>query len=133
MRDRIEAGFENWGRFVLRHPWSIIAIMMLFSAFFIYQTRDITIEANTESFLKKGDPARITYNEFRQEFGTDEMVILVMQADDLFDPEFLGRLRALHFDIEENLPYATDVRSLVNARVTHGTSPGLLTAATFRS
>lgn len=127
LRHRIETAFEHWARFTLRYHWWIIAAMVLFTGFLAWSIQGIRVEANTESFLRHSDPARIAYNEFREEFGTDEVIVIVLKSDDLFDVKFLQRLRALHYDIEDNLPYVADMNSLVTARVTHGTEDSLIT------
>lgn len=126
LRDRIEAGFETWGQITLKYPWQIIAVIAVFTGYLLWNAQNIKVEANTESFLKTGDPARVTYSEFRKEFGTDEVIVLVLRSDDLFNVKFLQQLRALHFDLEDNLPFVDDIKSLVNARVTHGTEDSLI-------
>lgn len=126
LRDRIEAGFEVWGHITLKYPWQIIAVIAVFTGYLVWNVQDIKVEANTESFLKTSDSARVTYTEFRKEFGTDEVIVLILRSDDLFDAKFLQQLRALHFDLEDNLPFLEDIKSLVNARVTYGTEDALV-------
>ena len=64
----------------------------------------------------KDDPIRITYDHFQHEFGPDNKIFLLVQSEgDIFDQNYLSRLKALHEDIEDNVPKVQDVNSLINA------------------
>jgi len=71
-------------------------------------------------FLDEGHPAQIAYNEFRDRYGRDELILLGLQAPDVFDLQFLERLRSLHEALEEEVPHLDEVTSLVNIRETRG-------------
>jgi predicted RND superfamily exporter protein len=119
VRDRIEIAFERWGRIACRSPWRIIALMALFAFLpcalgLPLLERDVAIE----SYLREGDPIRRVYDEFRDQFGNDENVLLLIQNQDIFSLGFLEKLRALHHDLEQGIPSVDEVRSLINARVT---------------
>jgi hydrophobe/amphiphile efflux-3 (HAE3) family protein len=89
--------------------------------------RDVSIE----SYLREGDPTRLAYDEFRDEFGNDETILLLLKHEKIFSLEFLERLRAFHRDLEEGLPSLDEVRSLLNARVTRGEGSELIVEDLF--
>ncbi len=117
---RIESKFEDWARLIIRHPWKFILLPLLLSALLGLGYENLRVEASTESFLQKNDPARLTYNEFRREFNGDETGLLLIQSDQIFSSDFLLRLKALHEDLEANVPYLSKIDSLANARSTYG-------------
>ncbi len=73
-------------------------------------------DTSLESWLAPDDPVRIRLDRFREIFGQAE-VLVVMATGEVYTPEFMDRLAALHEAIEaleEGGP--TSVESLVNAR-----------------
>jgi len=72
------------------------------------------------------DPAVIVYNEFRDQFGRDDRIVLAVETSDLFRFEFLERLKELHEAIESDVPNIVEVESLLNARTTRGEDDGLI-------
>ena len=79
-----------------------------------------------EGFLLPSDPARVTYRSFREIYGSDERIVIAATGPDVFAPEFLGRLRALHGDLESTVPHLASITSLVNARDTEGVGDTLV-------
>jgi len=92
---------------------------------------DITFDTSTEGFLYKDDPQILAYNDFRNQFGRDEKIIIALKTRDVFAPEFLKTLFALHDDIEQNAPYVKEVDSLKNARKTTGNEDELIVEDLF--
>jgi uncharacterized membrane protein YdfJ with MMPL/SSD domain len=65
IRDRIEAGFERWGRFVYRHARAALAMTLLCAAGLASQLPKLEVEASDEAFLHDDDPVRVTHDRFR--------------------------------------------------------------------
>ncbi|MEA2018248.1 MAG: RND transporter, partial [Campylobacterota bacterium] len=86
----------------------------------------LVVDTSTEGFLHKEDKLRIAYDDFRNQFGRDEKVLIAIASDDIFDIKFLTKLNKLHNELENNLPFIEDVNSLINARNTRGTQDSLI-------
>jgi predicted RND superfamily exporter protein len=96
LRSKLESLFGRWGHFAARHPWPpIVGLVMLASALAV-QLPQLQIETSVENFLRKGHPARVAYEDFRDRFGRDEYVVLALEPPKIFDLGFLADLRALH-------------------------------------
>ena len=126
MRERFESELSRWGRFAYEHAWPTIGIVLIVVAGLLTQLPKIGIDTSTEGFLKEGDPVRLTYNAFREQFGRDDAILLAVEAPEIFDLAFLEKLRAMHRDIENEVPKLVDVTSLVNARLTRGEQDELI-------
>jgi predicted RND superfamily exporter protein len=126
MRERFESELSRWGRFAYEHAGSTIGIVLIVVAGLLTQLPKISIDTSTEGFLKEGDPVRLTYNAFREQFGRDDAILLAVEAPEIFDLAFLEKLRAMHRDIENEVPKLVDVTSLVNARLTRGEQDELI-------
>jgi predicted RND superfamily exporter protein len=92
---------------------------------------NITFDTSTEGFLYEDDPQILAYNDFRNQFGRDEKIIIAIKTEDVFEPSFLKTLFALHNDIEQNAPYINEVNSLKNARKTTGNEEELIVEDLF--
>jgi predicted RND superfamily exporter protein len=126
IHDRIESGFESWGYFVCRRRWETSLAVALVTALLLAQIPKLQAEFSTESYLRQNDPARVAYDAFREQFGRDDRLLVGLAPPDVFDLEFLGRLRDFHRALERELPYVEEVTSLVNARWTRGDGDTLI-------
>jgi len=120
IRERIGAGFESWGRLVVRRRWWAITGMLGWAALLGTQLPHLEVDNSVEAFLRPGDPNLIHYNEFRDQFGRDDVTVIAIRPRAVFDLDFLATLRAMHEDLENEVPYLDEVTSLVNARSTRG-------------
>jgi predicted RND superfamily exporter protein len=120
IRDRIEKAFEAWGYFAFRHAFPMIVGMLALSALLISRVPSLETDNSTDSFLHANDPIRITYDDFRRQFGRDDRITIAIEAPDLFDPHFLARLKTFHDELEAEVPHLDDLVSMVNARNTRG-------------
>ena len=131
-RDRIEAGFEAWGRLVVARPRPVLLASLVFFVVCASGLPKLTIDVTFEAFLARNDEVRVAYESYRDRFGRDERLIVAADpgasADEagVFRKDFLERLRALHDALEDRVPYVVEVTSLVNARDTRGEGDTLL-------
>jgi predicted RND superfamily exporter protein len=120
IHSRIDAGFESWGHSVFRHAWTAIALTLLVTLGFASQLPSFAIDATFDHFLHRNDPVLVTYERFVEEFGREEIVLVAIRPPDVFDLEFLGKLQALHADLEREVPYTEEITSLVSIRSIRG-------------
>lgn len=123
---RVEQGFERWGRFVIRHRVAAVVLSFLATAALLSQLPKLTIDNSPEAMLLDDDPAVVAYDAFREQFGREDRIVVLIDTPDPFAPAFLEKLRRLHRTIEADLPYVEAVDSLINARVVEGDEEGLV-------
>ncbi len=120
IKARIEVLFRAWAAFVYRWRWAVLPLSLICTAWIGTALPLITIDNSTESYLPKDDPQSKLYTEFRHQYGLDSELVIALEPPEIFSIAFLERLRALHEDLEANIPYAAEVTSLLNARNTRG-------------
>ena len=125
-RKQIERWFEDITALIYRRPKLTLFFTFLFLAAFVLNLPKLDMDTSTEGFLHDDDPAIIAYNEFRDQFGRDELVVVAVNPPDVFDLDFLKKLKRLHNDLEENVPHIDDITSLINARNTRGKGDRLI-------
>lgn len=126
IRERIELLFIAWGNWVCKNPWRTIASMLAIVAGLAIGLPHLKFEGSTENYIDPNDPARVAYNEFREQFVYDDFLLLLVRSDQIFSLDFLDKLRALHRDLETEITQAEEVTSLVNARLTRGEGDELI-------
>jgi len=130
-RTRSESRLEKMGIFITQHPKKIIGFMLILSILVISNIKDITIDTSTEGFLHKNDPALLRYEAFKEQFGQDEKILVVVQNKDIFKLKNLQKLKELHRKIENEVPHLNDITSLINARNTRGEKDRLIVEDLF--
>jgi len=126
IRNRIEKWFENYAHTICRHRIKTTIITLLIAAAFVTQIPKIQLDTSTEGFLHEDDPALLSYNSFRNQFGRDEVIIIAIKPPNIFTQAFLKKISALHEALEENVPYIEDITSIINARSTRGETDELI-------
>ena len=123
---RLEIAFEAWGRGILRFRWLTIALTLGLSLGLASQLPRLTMDNTTQGFLHADDPILLLYNDFRDQFGRDELILISIRPPEVFDLDFLRDLRSLHADLEREVPHLDEVNSLINARHTRGSEDELI-------
>ncbi len=126
IRRNIETGMERLGEVIVNYRWFIIILTILITVFMVSRLPNLTFDMSTEGFLHKDDPQILQYDSFKEQFGKDELIIVMISPKDVFNAGFLKKLKAFHEELEETLPSIKDVRSLINARKTIGNEGELL-------
>jgi predicted RND superfamily exporter protein len=126
IRARIEQGFVAWGHMAYRRAWWVIALALGLTGLAASQLPNLWFDTSTEGFFNKNESARETYDRFREQFGRDTMILVAIGPPKVFDLAFLEKLRALHDEVEENVPRLVEVTSLINVRETRGEGDELI-------
>ena len=115
---RTERAFARWGRLVVGHRGSAIVLSLVFTLLLGSGLFRLTADFSNDSFLRTGDETLKVYDAFRARYGDSERLMVGIETPQVFDLEFLERLRAFHADVEAEVFYTSEVLSLVNARST---------------
>ncbi|MBW2385822.1 MAG: RND family transporter [Deltaproteobacteria bacterium] len=126
LRTWIENRFENWGHVSARNRWPIIGSMVTLALLLGSQVPRLQIDTSTEAFLRSDDPARIVYTAFREQFGSDQLIIVALRPPRIFDSGFLTTLHEIHRAVENDIPHIAEVTSLINVRETRGRGDELI-------
>ena len=120
IRERIEELFDFGARKIYHNCYKTLFITIALISIILSQIPKLTVDVSTEGFMHKNDPALIDYNTFRNQFGRDELIMVAVSSPDIFNNDFLLKLKSLHDELSEDVPYIEDITSLINARNTRG-------------
>lgn len=124
-RLNVEKKFENLADCIFENSKKTIFVILLIVVALGFNLPSLKTDVSTEGFLHKTDKMRVQYDAFRDQFGRDQKILVVVQTRDIFNLNFLKKLSALHQELENNLPYIESVTSLMNTRNTYGTTDSL--------
>lgn len=116
LHDRTDDAFRAWGRWVFRWRRPILFGSLVAAAGLFSLLPELRFDSSMESGLLREDPAIERYEAFQEQFGQDQTFLLMLEPQAIFDRSFLEKLRALHRDLERDVPYLEQVTSLINAR-----------------
>ncbi len=126
IRQRIEDWFADLARLIFRRRYAALLLMLALTLLPAAFLPRLTIDTTNESFFRSNDRVLVDYNAFKDQFGKDELFLVAVEAPDIFAPEFLERLKALHEELRDRVPYLDDITSLINARNTRGEGDTLI-------
>ena len=127
----VEKKFEEFTYLIINYRFTALFLTLVLVAGLASNLPRITFDTSTEGFLYKDDPQILMYNDFRNQFGRDEKIIVAIKTKDVFDKTFLEKLFKLHEEIQDNVPYVKEVNSLKNARKTVGNKSDLIVEDLF--
>ncbi len=126
VKARVEQWFEAFTDKIFTFRWVVVALMIVLALGAVRQLPNLRIDMSDEGFLHPSDPILKTYNDFRDQFGRDDLVVLAIESDQVFSQEFLKKLKKLHETLEAKVPHLDDITSMVNARNTTGVQDGIV-------
>ena len=83
---------NSFARWMVRHPLLVIAANLLVTAILGLYALRIRVESSVASVLPVGDPEIEYYAKIRETFGSDDIAIIGVRADDLFAGSTLKKI-----------------------------------------
>ena len=112
-----------------RHPWQILAFLILFTLLSATQLTRLEIHVSAESMTVRDDPAVALYQEISQRFPNEDGLIVAFHDAELFSPAKLETLAGVVKEIEA-LPMVARTVSLFNVNNVSSTE-GEISSAPF--
>jgi len=114
--EAVEGSFQKFAGAIYGHPFlALLAATAVFcgSAAGLGQLR---LDTSMLNLFHEDDPTRVAFEEFQELFGSDDVIIVLLEPPDVFDAEFLAQLRGLHSTLDAKVPYLDGITSLLDAR-----------------
>lgn len=112
------------GQFQIKHRlWFIIGIVLI-SLVGLAGLPKLKMADNQDSWFDDADKIRINQEHFEDVFGNEDAVMVLVQADDVFDPEVLDAIDRVGKRLENEVPFADSITSLMDLSISKGTEEG---------
>jgi len=127
--ERLDRFFGKLAGFSFDHRWWMVAL----SIFLLLGSLAIASKARTnsgfESFFDASDTTYLAYEQFRENFGSDEISYILYKAPNHefgpFDTGIMQRVIELTEALEDEVPFVYQVRSLANTELMVGNDEGI--------
>lgn len=93
------------------HPWWVLTVLFLVSLAAATQLQKVEVQISADELLVAADPERVYFEQIRERFGDDEVILLIVEDDDVLAPDRLEVLGDV-VDQLEALPFVDRVESL---------------------
>jgi hydrophobe/amphiphile efflux-3 (HAE3) family protein len=104
---------ERWYRFIIHRPRLILLLIFLITGFFAFHARHIQIDSSLDSLLPDNDPERQYYNDVVRLFGSENVAVVGLLADNIYTPQTLQKIQRLTDEFRK-IPEVKNVLSITN-------------------
>gem|GEM_PF-6176355 len=102
------------GRRILRFRWLLLLLVFILTIFAFYDMRTLKMDTSNESLFFEGDLTKLLLGKFRDTFGNEDFVYVLIETDDFFSADTIRLIKKLAEDLEEHVPYVKDMKFLSN-------------------
>jgi len=117
IRPHIDEALYRTTGWIHQNRIKVLIFNLALIAFLGFQLTKITVNASVTSYLDDDHPIFEDYRELIDQYGRGmQDLIIAVKGPDILSVDFVNRLKNLHDELEEKLPYTVDVNSLANTR-----------------
>jgi hypothetical protein len=80
---------------------------------------------NEEDWFEDWEKVKIDSDRFKELFGSDDFILVMVQAEDVFAPEVLEEIKILSERLENEVPYADKATSIMTVEIPVGTEDSI--------
>ncbi len=118
------AFMEKYAKWVIRFRYWVIVSVLMITVVMANFLKDLEVNADVMSYLPDDDPAAALFNRIGDTYGGNEMVIVGLEGQYVFDPEMLDIIRMVTDSIRTT-PGIGYVTSLTNVLDIKGSEWGI--------
>jgi predicted RND superfamily exporter protein len=87
--------FARLAETILRFRWLLLLLVFLLTIFAFYEMRTLRMDNSNESFFLEGDPTKLLLDKFRDTFGNDDFIYVLVETDDFFRADTILLIKTL--------------------------------------
>lgn len=122
---RINEWFERLGAFQIAHRFKFLVVILVITVIGLAGLPKLHLEDDTETWLTRSEKQKEHIKLFDELFGNQDVVAVLVEADDVFDPRVLDAIERLSTRLENEVPFANEVTSLTRVSVSIGNDEGM--------
>ncbi len=125
-KDGVENFFRSLGTVAIRWRMLLIAAVMFLTLVLGAGLGRMHLDISNESWFLPDSPMVIATEKFKDIFGNDDYIAILVEAEDIFDPEVLGTIRDLGHELVRKVPYGGQLTSITDIEFIRGTADGMV-------
>ena len=123
---KINKFFRRIGEAQIKHRKLCLIILVCLSGM-----RNFRSESSNSDWIVNGSEIKKNSDHFKEVFGNDQYVLVLVQADDVFAPDVLNMIDRLGERLETEVPFADKVTSLTTVSIPIGDEEGFEVKSPF--
>jgi predicted RND superfamily exporter protein len=123
--EKINNFFSRFGAWQIRRRRPILIIALLVSIAGFLGLPRLVVTSDIDDWFEDSEELKRNSDIYKEKFGNEDAVMILVEADDVFDPEVLVMIRDLGGELLEKVPYARDVYSLTDMSIAFGNEEGI--------
>ena len=124
--EKINSKFERIAHHILKLRWLYLSVFVVTLIACMYGTTLIKIDTSNENSFLESDSIKIQTDHFKEIFGNDQYVIVLLENENLFSYESLTLLRDLHNELSDSVVFAERITSINDIEFTVGDEYGMV-------
>ncbi|WP_321494226.1 MMPL family transporter [uncultured Desulfobacter sp.] len=123
--NKINMIFEKFGSLIIRLRYGVVAVFILALVFGGAGLKRIQTDAGWDKWLLDSSELKMAEDEFKEIFGNNDYVGVLVQPDNMFDPDSLALIRSLGKELKTKVPFADDTMSITDCEFSQGHEGGI--------
>lgn len=107
---------ERFIHWLLNQRWMILVVVTALTLLSVATASRVNFDSSIESWFIESDPSLATYNTFTDIFGADQIIVVGVFADDIFDGRILRAVQQIS-DQAGELQFVDRVQSITNSPI----------------
>ncbi len=128
---QINAFFHKVGEFQIKHRWLLLALILAFTLVCLSGMKNFRTESNNNDWIVNGSEIKENSDHFKDIFGNDQYVLVLVESQDIFDYEVLSMIEKLGERLETEVPFAEKITSITTVSIPTGIDGGLEVKSPF--
>lgn len=112
--------------FLMRYRILCLITVVLITLGAVSQLSSLRIDNSNESFFRGGDQTKVDLEQFKQTFGNDDFVFLLVETDNVFESATLSRLQSLADKLDAEVPHIHALTWIGNVESITGVPGGIV-------
>lgn len=108
--------FEKFGHWVVKNKNIILVLFVAITVTCSLGLPQLKIGLDLDKYFTKNDPILVGKKIFNEHFGNNEFIGVLVDADSVFDRDVLKVIRELSIELEDSVPFASEVVSITNLK-----------------
>ena len=121
--------FERIGAWSFDNRWLVVVASLLVFVGSIFLASKANVDMTFEGFFEAKDPTYSAYQQYRKDFGSDEVSYILYEVPDKehgpFDIEIMRKVAKLTHALEDEVPFLSEVTSLANVEFMEAVEDGI--------
>ena len=106
--------------YIVRYRWIILTLVILLSAFFGYQLKNIKVDSNVINSLPANDTIVQLFKHVGKTFGGNQMGMIILESDNVFEPNTLDDIIQITDTLQhtKGISSVTSLTNVMNFNIT---------------